>query len=176
MAGWHHWLNGRESQWTLGVGDGQGGLVCCDSWGCKESDTTERLIWSDLIWLCCGGREQRTLIWNWGHWEEFLNGGNSYLSTVAEKISMANGRWDSGWCSKKKNQCELGTGFQECSSSAELLCPPHCVTHLLLNRCYPDTNSTVLSLTGPRGHLSRRVIFSFLIIFFSRNWQNSWIS
>jgi len=51
MAGWHHWLDGRESQWTLGVGDGQGGLACCDSWGCKESDTTEQLIWSDLIWI-----------------------------------------------------------------------------------------------------------------------------
>ena len=51
MAGWHHWLDGRESQWTPGVGDGQGGLACCDSWGRKESDTTERLIWSDLIWL-----------------------------------------------------------------------------------------------------------------------------
>ena len=48
MAGWHHWLNGRESQWTLGVGDGQGGLACCDSWGPKELDMTERLIWSDL--------------------------------------------------------------------------------------------------------------------------------
>ena len=55
MAGWHHWLNGRESQWAPGVGDGQGGLVCCDSWGRKESDTTERLIWSDLIWYCCWG-------------------------------------------------------------------------------------------------------------------------
>ena len=44
MAGWHHWLNGRESQWTPGVGDGQGGLACCDSWGRKESDTTEWLI------------------------------------------------------------------------------------------------------------------------------------
>ena len=42
MAGWHHWLNGRESQWT------QGGLACCDSWGHKESDTTERLIWYDI--------------------------------------------------------------------------------------------------------------------------------
>ena len=51
MAGWNHWLDGRESQWTPGVGDGQGGLACCDSWGHKESDTTERLIWSDLIWL-----------------------------------------------------------------------------------------------------------------------------
>jgi len=50
MAGWHHWLDWRESQWTPGVGDGQGGLACCDSWGRKESDTTERLIWSDLIW------------------------------------------------------------------------------------------------------------------------------
>ena len=43
MAGWHHGLNGRESEWTPGVGDGQGGLVCWDSWGRKESDTTERL-------------------------------------------------------------------------------------------------------------------------------------
>ena len=49
MVGWHHWLNGRESQWAPGVGDGQGGLACCDSWGRKESDTTERLIWSDLF-------------------------------------------------------------------------------------------------------------------------------
>ena len=54
MAGWHHWLDGRESEWTLGVGDGQGGLACCDSLGRKESDTTERLIWSDhsLRLLC----------------------------------------------------------------------------------------------------------------------------
>ena len=43
MAGWHHGLNGRESERTPGVGDGQGGLACCDSWGRKESDTTERL-------------------------------------------------------------------------------------------------------------------------------------
>ena len=50
MAGWHHWLDGRESQWTPGVGDGQGGLVCCDSWGRKESDTTKRLIWSEETW------------------------------------------------------------------------------------------------------------------------------
>ena len=48
MAGWHHWLDGHESEWTLGVGDGQGGLACCDSWGCKESDTTERLNWTEL--------------------------------------------------------------------------------------------------------------------------------
>ena len=43
MAGWHDQLDGREFEWTPGVGDGQGGLACCDSWGCKESDTTARL-------------------------------------------------------------------------------------------------------------------------------------
>ena len=43
MVGWHHWLNGHKFEWTLEVGDGQGVLVCCDSWGLKESDMTERL-------------------------------------------------------------------------------------------------------------------------------------
>ena len=43
MAGWHHRLDGREFGWTPGVGDGQGGLACCNSWDRKESDTTERL-------------------------------------------------------------------------------------------------------------------------------------
>ena len=41
MAGWHHQLNGHGFGWTLGVGDGQGGLACCGLWGPKESDTTE---------------------------------------------------------------------------------------------------------------------------------------
>ena len=50
MAGWHRWLDGHESEWTPGVGDGQGGLACCDSWGCKESDMTERLNWTELNW------------------------------------------------------------------------------------------------------------------------------
>ena len=68
MAGWHHWLDGRESEWTPGVGDGQGGLTCCDSWGHKESDTTERLIWSDLnkCWQGCGENAVGVhLTWMW---------------------------------------------------------------------------------------------------------------
>ena len=48
MAGWHHWLDGHESEWTPGVGDGQGGLACCDSSGCKELDTTQWLNWTEL--------------------------------------------------------------------------------------------------------------------------------
>ena len=41
MAGWHHRVNGRRSEWTPGIGDRQGGLACCDSWGRKEPDATE---------------------------------------------------------------------------------------------------------------------------------------
>ena len=62
MAGWHHWLDGRESGWTPGVGDGQGGLACCNSWGRKESDMTERLNWTELNWM---NRKKEK-----GEWEE----------------------------------------------------------------------------------------------------------
>ena len=48
MAGWYHWLNGPESGWSPGVGDGQGGLACCDSWGHKELNTIEQLNWTEL--------------------------------------------------------------------------------------------------------------------------------
>ena len=46
MAGWHHWLNGREFEWTLGDGDGQGGLACCGRH--NESDMNEQLNWTEL--------------------------------------------------------------------------------------------------------------------------------
>ena len=49
MVGWYQRLDGHGFGWTLGVGDGQGGLACCDSWGRKESDTTERLNWTELM-------------------------------------------------------------------------------------------------------------------------------
>ena len=43
MAGWHHQLDGHESEQVLGVGDRQGSLACCSPWGRKELDTTEQL-------------------------------------------------------------------------------------------------------------------------------------
>ena len=59
VAGWHHWLDGHESEWTPGVGDGQRGLEYCDSWGCKESDMTEWLNWTDTV---LKGKEAK-LLW-----------------------------------------------------------------------------------------------------------------
>ena len=59
MAGWHHWLDGHESEWTPGVGDRQGGLACCSSWGHKESDTTEQLNWTELKHILKGGDVQQ---------------------------------------------------------------------------------------------------------------------
>ena len=61
MVGWHHQLDGREFEWTLGVGDGQGGLACCGSWGRKESDTTEQLNWTELNLVLCVFLSQGTL-------------------------------------------------------------------------------------------------------------------
>ena len=49
MVGWYHWLYGHEFEWALGVGDGQGGLACCSSWGHKESDRwATELNWKNM--------------------------------------------------------------------------------------------------------------------------------
>ena len=63
-AVWHHRLNGHEFEWTPGVGDGQGGLACCNAWGCKESDTTEWL--TELNWTCHCGAQTWNLGWGKG--------------------------------------------------------------------------------------------------------------
>ena len=61
MTRWHHRLDALEFGWTPGVGDRQGGLACCNSWGCKESDTTEWLTWTEysdhLTFHCLVGQE-----------------------------------------------------------------------------------------------------------------------
>ena len=51
MVGWHYRLNRHGFGWTPGVGDGQGGLACCGTWGRKELDRTEQMNWTELNWL-----------------------------------------------------------------------------------------------------------------------------
>ena len=62
MVEWHRQLNGHGFEWTLGVGDGQGSLACCGSWGLKESDTTERLNWTD--WMKTIQHNSSVLVFN----------------------------------------------------------------------------------------------------------------
>ena len=71
MVGLHHQLNGHGFGWTPGVGDGQGGLACCGSWGHKESDMTEKLNWTELV--------------------------PELMKSVREQVAYWSGRKDSGW-------------------------------------------------------------------------------
>ena len=73
--GWDSWM-ASPTRWTwVWVNsrscDGQGGLACCDSWGCKESDTTERLIWSD-VWMWELDCEESWVLKNWCFWTVVL--------------------------------------------------------------------------------------------------------
>ena len=70
MVGWNHWHNGHGFGWTPGVGDGQGGLAYCCSWGRKESDTTEQLNWTDLRGCFMGVVPylDEFLLYLWGGW------------------------------------------------------------------------------------------------------------
>ena len=67
MAGWHHRLDGHEFGWTPRVGDGQGGLEYCNAWGRKESDMTERLNWTELMFIypltCWGLNLNSCILW-----------------------------------------------------------------------------------------------------------------
>ena len=66
MVEWHHQLDGHEFEWTLGVGDGQGGLACCSSWGRKELDLTEWLNWTEekRKWCYCFFFKLCTFYWS----------------------------------------------------------------------------------------------------------------
>ena len=68
MVGWHHQLSGYEFEQALGVGDRQGSLACCSPWGCKESDMTGRLNWTDpftnVSYPCSKGmNNEQQLVW-----------------------------------------------------------------------------------------------------------------
>ena len=96
MAGWHNRLNGCESEGTPGVGDGQGGLACCNSWGHKNSDTTERLNWLNSL------TDYRLVQYStiatcqcWGVWIS----GELCCSLLGKWFGSGLGAW--GWCGWK---------------------------------------------------------------------------
>ena len=83
MVGWHHRLNGHGFGWTLGVGDGQGGLACCDSWGHKESDTTEGTVLKLRLRGRVGGRRE-----NWIKAFKFDPNCSKFQLLINEIISL----------------------------------------------------------------------------------------
>lgn len=115
--------------------------------------------------------------------EKTSQGGNSDLSTVAEKISPANGRWGWGkifWEKEiKRARNEFPRTFHYSITASAPNPAPHWVMHLLFNKCYPHANNTEMSLTNPgRAPEWKDVfcLFVFLIFLFSRNWQTFLIS
>ena len=96
MAGWHYQLNGHGFGWALGVGDGQGGLECCSSWGCKESHTTEWLNWTE----CMERRGERTFSYKDNGWEfSIIDEGHesSNLGSMAMATHSSTLAWQIPW-------------------------------------------------------------------------------
>ena len=124
--GWDGWMASptrwSESEWTPGVGDGQGGLACCSSWGRKESDMTERLNWTELNWT-----EATQHACSWGHEAGALTNGISILIGVLRSLLLLSAlhqvkiQWEVGhlqpWECSCQNQALLATWPQTFSSS-----------------------------------------------------------
>ena len=93
MVGWHHRLNGHGFGWTPGVGDGQGGLVCCSSWGCKESDTTEWLNWTDTLLITRDGGDglviKSWLLWPHGMYPARLLCSLDFQTGILEWVAIS---------------------------------------------------------------------------------------
>ena len=105
----HHWFNGHEFEQALGVGDGQGGLVCCSPWGHKESDMTERLNWLTRLTLNSAGALQLHFLCSKSgssvhSWKMFTfifltwNWGLHVLYGVAGKTEWAESQKVFSWC------------------------------------------------------------------------------
>ena len=111
MVGWHHRLDGHGFGSTPGVGDGQGGLVCCSSWGHKESDTTERRNWTKLLrWVNerqkshKGGSStslpRSSLGFNGASWKIIISMGSSYFHINPLKSAVL---WQSEYSTIKQS-------------------------------------------------------------------------
>ena len=105
MVGWHQRRDGHVFEWTLGVAEGQGGLACCSPWGCKESDMTERLNWTDpLISAASIFRNAYFLSWvsqvmSNNTWSSDLSGLNCLsMSPPTTLLQCENSAYKVSWC------------------------------------------------------------------------------
>ena len=137
MAGWHHRLDGCESEWTPGVGDGQGGLLCCGSWGRKESDTTELLNWltaPEITLILDKGllvsysfAKLTKESWVWGLFTSCSHALVIWARSQHEELCP----WQRSWGrrlrhSQRRDQASGSTPFSRASTSKTRVCPLYC--------------------------------------------------
>ena len=115
MVGWHHWLNGHEFEQTPGAGDGQGGLVCGNPWGCKETDMTEWLNWLTDPYY---GAETSRLISEHHHSFKLTHKIKHHNHTPRMILNESIGRRESvGLCRNDCTWIEGGNGhFKDCGA------------------------------------------------------------
>ena len=146
MVGWHHWLNGRGFGWTLGVGDGQGGLACYSPWSRQESDTTEWLNWTEskqnktkFRWIWDSLKKKRVLI------ASDDTAGNPQREVTPFYISAQGSR--EAYFFIQRELTEQGS----ISGSGIQLFPPHKGKESMKRGChiYPAPSTSLLSLLSP---------------------------
>ena len=128
-----------------------GRLALIDPWGWWRLGSGSGLL-----------EEQRAGVTNMelGHPGGLLRGGNSHLPTVAEKSHPVNGRWGrEGNGPGRRNKAGWGHVDKNISVPHHIPSPQHWETHLLSERCDPAAKEPMLSLTGPGGHLDKRLLF-----------------
>ena len=88
MVGWYHQLDGHEFEQALGVGDGQGCLVCCSPWGLNELDTTEQLNWTEL-YIALGASQVAQMVKNL-----YTNAGDARNASYYMKMKQLGERFE----------------------------------------------------------------------------------
>ena len=108
MAGRHHRLDGREFEWTPGVDDGQGSLASCDSWGHKESDTTERLNWTESL-----ADISHQLLHCWWKLNQRIKKQQVALVPVLRKVPRFESPWSSSAALPEESQTLIWNSFSQ---------------------------------------------------------------
>ena len=155
MVGWHHWLNGCESEWTPGVGDGQGGLACCDSWGRKESDTTEWLNWTERICIQTMERNLKNQFKKENNHIFLMGKRLGQFPLSKEDIHMANKHMQRSSASLAIQKCKLKPQWDTTAQLVECL---NLKDHVTKSMCWQGCGATRIFSSIVDGNVTETVM------------------